>query len=262
MLAVDASGLTVSPLGAGGQDGVSIDLRGLSRTITLGFGPAGLALPAGGQLRFSADGMVNDMPGRFYSTLRLEPQAGGVVLNLDSGAEPVSARVRVEAYNGAALAGSADLSAAGLLGTVLGEVRLESVSAGEAEPSGSWVLWDTSYDVAVTFRPAGAAGSLTGDRIRVVALNPIGALQNLGHLRVTGSGVDPLSFPEEIAPRFRPRLRLEARGQRWDLKWDTRSGLLQTAPAVDGPWTDLVEGTNQVEVPITAPMEFYRVQVR
>jgi arylsulfatase A-like enzyme len=254
--------LHVSNLGSSGEDGVAVDLQEVSRTAQLQLAPVALTGADSG-VAFSLSGMVSDVPERSLGTLSLQRNGGVIELSLDSGPEPLASMVAVEVYNQDVLAGSATLPASGVLGTFLGDVQPNTVSAGEAQPAGNtWLMWDVGFLAPVSFQPTGSAQNLTGNRILIVALNPDGLPQNLLRWEVTGRNLDGLVIQQENAPQFQPLLRIESAGQTFQLKWDTRGAVLQRAPAVDGPWTWLLEGTNSAEItPDGSGMEFFRLQI-
>jgi arylsulfatase A-like enzyme len=255
-LSVESGALRISHLGTSRIDGVSVDLKELSRTATLGFGPAGFTLPGLGKLSFSAYGMVNDVPEQFLGGITLEWQNNKIALGILDLAP--FGWLRLEVYNNNTLVGSVDVPASNTLGTLSGDVRLASVTIGDANPSMLEWVWRLDFAGRITLAPQ-AGGSFSGNRVRIVALNPPGSLQNLARLVVTGSNIDSLLVQEENAPRFQPRLRVERAGQRLNLKWDTRSAILQKAPTVSGPWTDVAEGTNRLEIMPDLPKEFFRL---
>jgi len=131
-----------------------------------------------------------------------------------------------------------------------------------AEPGhDSFYDWDWWF---FTYTPPGQPSTtVSGTRLRLVYYNGhAGLIDNLARLAVTGSSIDSLLIQSETAPRFQPRLRIESSGPELDMKWDTRSVVLQSAPTIGGPWSDVVESTNRLMVLPGSGSEFYRVLVR
>ncbi|HXG49314.1 MAG TPA: GEVED domain-containing protein [Methylomirabilota bacterium] len=264
-LSASSNGLLVSNLGASGQDGVSIALQELSRAVTLGFGPAGLALPGGAsRLSFSAVGMVNDVPERSLGKVSLQRHNGMMELAFDPATRPSVAMLRAEVYHQGALVGTAPVPPGGVLGTLVGDAALVGVVLREAPPGNTteFIWWDFDFLAPVRFQSAGSAGSFTGNRIRLVGVNADGGvLQNLARLEVTGVNLASLLIREVSAPWFQPRLRIAPIGQRLQLNLDTRTAVLQQAPTANGPWSDVVEGTNVIVIGNTDARRFFRARI-
>lgn len=258
-LSMISDALHISNIGSSGADGVAIELNELSRMARLQFAPVNL-VDAGAELAFSLSGMINDVPGRSFGKLSLLLNDGGLKLSMDPGLEPVASMTRMEIYNQDVLAGSTTLLASGVLGSLSGDVQLEAVLAGDAQPTGAtWQMWQADFLVPVEFQPTGSAESFTGNRIRLLALDPAGIPQNLLRLEVTARNLDSLVVQEETAPQFEPRLRIGPAGQQLKLNWDTRSAVLMQAPTINGPWTRVLEGTNTVTLGNSGGDAFFRL---
>jgi arylsulfatase A-like enzyme len=258
-LSLSANGLAISNLGSNGQDGVSIDLQELSRRATLSFGPAGFTLPGLGKLSFAAHGMVNDVPERSLGLVRFEEHNGTVNGFWCCAGDWFLQAPRLEVYNGATLVGVYAVSQDGFLGTLSGDGRLTDVSF--VAERGHDAFW--CYDGWWWFTPPGQPSvNLVVTQLRLVYVGSADQIENLARLDVTGSNIDTLLIQEENAPRFQPRLRLERAAPGINLKWDTRSAVLQSAPSVEGPWTNVREGTNATPTSATNANEFFRLQAR
>ncbi len=262
-LSDDPAGLMVSGFGAGGQDGVSVDLQELSRTARVGLEPVALSGLNSRRLIFTARGMVNDIPDRPLMSLVLAGRPGSVGLGLANVLAGWVERVRVEVYNGSLKIGQVDGLANEALGSFAGDARVSSVIVGQSGLiAAAPVLWELEFPAAVTFTGEGGGAGLSGNRVRVLALGAPGNIQNFARLVVTGGNLGSLVIREESAPRFQPRLRVERGGGRIQIWWDTRSAALEQAASVRGPWTTVVSETNRFELPETTAHRFFRVQTQ
>ncbi len=249
-------GLLISSLGASGQDGVSLGLKESSRTATVQYAAVNLNSNNTG-MAFEVSGMVNDSPGRFLGKVAFQNNGNGVDLVFDPGSMPVASQLRLEVYNGNTLVGSLVMPASGSLGTISGDVQLTSFFVGQDNPAAGFWWFDWDWLTPVHF----SAVNGSGNRLRVVALNPIGPLQNLLQLDMTGRNLGSFLITAASAPQFQPRLRIARNGQNFNLNWDTRSAVLQNSPTVDGPWKRMLEGTNSVVItPGPRQQNYFRVQ--
>ena len=259
-VSVGSNGLTLSNLGTNGQDGAVIGLQELSRTVSLSFGSNGFRLPSLARLSVAAYGTISGTPDQLLGSVTLA-NSNGLVSGFWPGeiGWPWPQSRRIEVYDGSTLVGSFPVPQDGSIGTFSGDVRLTETSfvAETGQDSFWWYDWDDWV-----YTPPGQPTTLNGNRLRLVYVGSADQIDNLARLVLTGSNIDSLLIEDETAPRFQPQLRTDLTGETLGVKWDTRSAILQTAPTMSGPWTDVVEGTNSFQIVPSAGTKFFRVLVK
>ena len=184
--------LTLSNIGATGDDGVAIDL-GIEHE-DIGFRvelePLDLGATAGGELAFEATGSVGGSPGTALGAMRVLENGGALDVKADFAAVGATL-VQVTGMLGGVYQGTV-IVPAGVVATLLpgptAELRVKELGVGERDFSDWFVVLDPGLVAAA----GGGSPLFTADLLRLRAHDPTLSVESLTGLELTARDTPPV----------------------------------------------------------------------
>ena len=192
------AGLTMSGIGVRGDDGVAIQLNDSTGVFRAALSPLDLNAD-GAVVRLAASGSFGGIEDTFLGSLEVANAGGELTLSADYSAIDAQT-IRIQAFEGGALTGEVDVvgsEASAIIASPNGRLP-DLIGCGKGPPVLPCIIANFDDVIGLLLGPeGGVAGGLSGDEIRVLAIDAPNAIDSLSEFEITGRSLNFFTLLDE-----------------------------------------------------------------